>query len=230
MSPQIIIPEVGHHNKESKAFAYKDLSTVCIVPAIGNIQPKVVQAFRGIMSPMNQKFVMIMAEGMEVGAAYSLTLDQIFQHPELSKWKYLLTMETDNMPPADGLLKLLENMETYDAVGGLYFTKGHGGQPMCYGPPNVFPVTFAPFLPNPNTVQPCRGLGMGFTLFSMKMLRDKNLPRPLFETMQRKNRDGNMEGFTQDLKFFDNAGKLGYKFACDARVLVGHVDENGFVW
>ena len=30
--------------------------------------------------------------------------------------------------------------------------------------------------------------------------------------------------YTQDLKLFENAGKLGYKFACDSRVKVGHYD------
>lgn len=219
----------GFHNSQKKSYAYRDLSTVCIVPCIANIQPKVVQAYMGFMRPMNQKFYMHMVEGMEVGAAYSFGLEQVFAHPELGKWKYVLTLETDNLPPVDGLLKLYDSIEKYDAVGGLYFTKGEGGQPMCYGPPNVFPVNFVPFLPELNKVQPCRGLGMGFTLFKMSMLRDKKLPKPLFETVQ-KYENGSVQGYTQDLRFFENAGRLGYKFACDSRVLVGHIDQTGMIW
>ena len=37
--------------------------------------------------------------------------------------------------------------------------------------------------------------------------------------------------YTQDLKFFESAGKLGYKFACDSRIKVGHYDyENDQMW
>jgi hypothetical protein len=56
----------------------------------------------------------------------------------------------------------------------------------------------------------------------MKMFKDKNLPRPLFETKQKYTPGVGVEAYTQDLKFFENAGKLGYRFACDSRVHVGH--------
>lgn len=231
--PQIIIPNLeGYHNSNSKESrdrlekgkTYQDLSTICIVPCVGAIPPKIVQAYRSLMTPMNQKFIMIMVENMEVGAAYSSTIETILNHPELSKWKYILTMETDNAPPPDGLLKLYENMDKYDAIGGLYWTKGHGGQPMCYGKPEIMPPNFIPFLPNTDEVAPCRGLGMGFTLFSMKMFKDKNIPKPFFETVQDYSPATGARAYTQDLKFFENAGKLRYKFACDTRVKVGHYD------
>lgn len=65
------------------------------------------------MTPMNQKFIMIMVENMEVGAAYSETIKMILDHPDLSQWKYILTLEHDNAPPPDGLLRLLLNMDKY---------------------------------------------------------------------------------------------------------------------
>tara|TARA_R110000868_G_scaffold368036_2_gene630982 strand:- start:144 stop:866 length:723 start_codon:yes stop_codon:yes gene_type:complete len=236
--PQIIVPNYeGYHNTNpntskriEKAKSYQDLSTICIVPCVGGIPPKIVQAWRGMMTPMNQKFTMIMVENMEVGAAYSETIEMILANPELSKWKYILTIEHDNAPPPDGLLKLYESMGEYDGVGGLYFTKGEGGQPMCYGRVTDFPINFIPFLPNPESVTPCKGIAMGFSLYKLEMFKDKRLPRPLFETKQAYTSSG-VEAYTQDLKFCENAGKLGYKFAVDSRVRVGHYDYGSdFMW
>jgi hypothetical protein len=237
--PQIIIPNLeGYHNSNpdtsarlSKSKSYQDLSTICIVPCVGGIPPKIVQSWNGLMKPMNQKFIMIMVENMEVGAAYSHTIETILANPELSKWKYILTLEHDNAPAPDGLLKLYENMDKYDGIGGLYFTKGEGGQPMCYGRPNQFPMNFIPFLPEPETITPCRGIAMGFSLFKIEMFKDKRLPRPLFETKQEYTPGHGAQAYTQDLKFCEEAGKLGYKFAVDSRVKVGHYSySDDFMW
>jgi hypothetical protein len=237
IKPQIVVhSHEGYHNQNdykvnAKRNAYKDLSTICIVPTRGTVPAKVVQSWMGLMSPMNQKFIRMFAIGMEVGAAYSQTIEQILMHPDLSNWKYILTLEEDNCPPPDGLLKLYENMHKYDAIGGLYWTKGVEGKPMCYGRPDVFPVNFAPFMPEPDTVTRCNGLGMGFTLFKMEMFKNKKLPKPLFETVQRYVPGQGASAYTQDLKFFEEAGKLGYKFACDSRVKVGHYDvQNDQMW
>lgn len=228
--PTIIVSEdTGFHNSSSETVkrleaskSYQDLSTICIVPCLKSIPARVVQNWLSLASPMNQKFIRIFAYNMEVGTSYSETIDMILNNEELKNWKYILTLEHDNMPPADGLLKLYENMDKYDAIGGIYFTKGAGGQPMSYGNPSVFPINFIPFLPPPDSVTRCNGLGMGFTLFKLEMLKDKRLPRPLFQTTM---------SYTQDLKFFEAAGRLGYKFACDSRVKVGHYDlENDIVW
>ena len=237
VKPQIVIQSYeGFHNQVKyeenlKKNAYRDLSTVCIVPTRGSVTAKVVQSWMALMSPMNQKFARIFAIGMEVGAAYSSTIEQILQHPELSTWKYILTLEEDNCPPPDGLLKLYEHMDKYDVIGGLYWTKGVDGKPMCYGRPDVFPVSFAPFMPDPDTITKCNGLGMGFTLFKTEIFKNKKLPKPFFETVQTYNAAEGVKNYTQDLKFFENAGKLGYRFACDSRVKVGHYDfANDNMW
>lgn len=235
--PQIIMHGIeGYHNSVSdsenlKRNAYKDLSTICIVPTRGTVPAKVVQSWMGLMPAMNQKFIRTFAIGMEVGAAYSTTIEQILDHPELSTWKYILTLEEDNCPPPDGLLRLYENMDKYDAIGGLYWTKGVEGKPMCYGKHDVFPVNFAPFMPDPDTITRCNGLGMGFTLFKLDIFKNKKLPKPFFETHQSYTPGVGAASYTQDLKFFENAGRLGYKFACDSRVKVGHYDfENDQMW
>lgn len=240
MKPQIVFENYqGLHNNNLDASAsrleqyksYRDLSTICIIPTRGMISAKVVQNWWGLMPPMNQKFIRVFMIGMEVGEAYTAAIEQILANPELSKWKYILTVEEDNMPPPDGLLKLYESMDTYDVVGGLYWTKGEMGQPMIYGDPKSMPLTFIPQIPIPETVQECNGLGMGFNLFKMEIFKDPRVPKPFFKTLQEYTPGVGTRGYTQDLYFYENIHKLGYRVACDTRIKVGHYDvEHDIVW
>jgi len=223
---------IGKHNADLarsrdrliKGSTYKDLSTVCIVPTRGYIPAKVVQSWWGLMTPMNQKFLRIFVEKHEVGQAYNEGIETVLNNPELSKWKYIMTLEEDNCPPPDGLLKLYESMDKFDVVSGLYWTKGENGQPMIYGNPNVMPRDYVPQLPLIDAVQQCNGLGMGFNLFKMEIF--KKVPKPWFKTLQDYTPGQGARAMTQDLYFFDNAARYGYKFACDTRVKVGHWDQN----
>jgi hypothetical protein len=228
---------VGTHNMDLEASrdrliqgnTYKDMSTICIVPTRGMISAKVVQNWMGLMTPMNQKFTRIFISGMEVGQAYNAAVESILDNPELSKWKYVFTLEEDNLPPPDCLLKLLKHMDKYDAVGSLYWTKGEEGQPMIYGDPNVFPKNFIPRLPVPGALLECNGLGMGATLFSMEMF--KKMPKPWFKTVQQYTPGVGGSAYTQDLYFFEQAAKYGYRFACDCDCLTGHYDVvSDIVW
>ncbi len=235
MKPEIIISDYqGHHNNSDYANRlkeeqlYKDQSTICIVPTRGLIHFKVVQNWLGMMTPMNQKFIRIFIGGMEVGEAYSHAIDCILANDDLKNWKYVLTLEEDNMIPPDGLLKLIKNIGDYDAIGGLYWTKGEAGQPMCYGNPNEYPINFIPQIPVPDSITECNGLGMGFTLFKLDSLKKckEKFTGKLFETVQRFDYTKGGEAFTQDLYFFNEARKLGLRFACDATCKVGHYDAS----
>jgi hypothetical protein len=243
--PSIVTPDsgnAGYHNRdlaqvENRLFkgkTYKDLSTLCVMPIRDTfVHVRVMQAFNGLIKPMNQKFMPIFMSEMEVGDAYEQMVELVRTHADLKSWKYVLTFESDNLPPPDGLLKLYESIEAgpFDAVGSLYFTKGEGGQPMIYGNPKEMPKNFMPQIPVPDAVQPCNGLGMGFTLFRMKMLQDKSLPRPLFKTVQSYEPGKGTKMYTQDLFFFESAAKHGYRFASDNRVKTGHLDfATNMVW
>lgn len=239
MKPQIVIENYqGRHNTSPesrdriiKGSTYKDVSTICIVPTRGVIPAKVVQCWMGMMTPMNQRFLRVFMIGMEVGQAYNSAVEMILQNPELSKWQYILTLEEDNMPPPDGLLKLYENMDKFDVISGLYWTKGEGGQPMIYGDPKAIPLNFIPQIPQPETIQECNGLGMGFTLFKLSIFKDPRIPRPFFKTQQEYIPGQGVRCYTQDLYFFENIHRLGYRVAVDTRVKVGHYDlENDIVW
>jgi hypothetical protein len=93
----------------------------------------------------------------------------------------------------------------------------------CYGDPSTLPLNFIPQKPVSNTIQECNGLGMGFTLFKMDIFKDPKLRRPWFKTHQGYDpQSGGASAYTQDLYFFENIRKNGYKVASDNRVLVGH--------
>lgn len=226
----------GFHNQDLEASAerlkkgkqYRDLSTICVVPTRGQIHYRVVQNWMGLMMPMNNAFMRIFIAGMEVGDAYNSAVEMILANEDLAKFKYLLTLEEDNMPPPDGLLKLYEAIDGYAAVGGLYWTKGEGGQPMIYGDP-VGVLSFQPQVVKPDTLQECNGLGMGFTLFDMDVFR--KIEPPWFKTVQEYDPQTGAHSGTQDLYFFAKARKAGYKVACDNRVKVGHFDHHtNMVW
>ena len=230
--------DVGIHNGQIgdsvarliRGNTYKDLSTIWITPTRGSLKPRVVASWMTLMRPMNQPFVgPLFIEEDEVGVAYQKAFDMILDHPDLAKWKYVLTCEDDNLPPSDGLMKLYESIEKeYDCVAGLYWTKGEAGQPMIYGDVSVMPRNFVPQVPKLDTLQPCNGLGMGFNLWRLDSFRSKlkDMPKPWFKTVQQKDAQ-----FTQDLWFYNEAAKYGFRVACDTRVKVGHLDrETGIVW
>lgn len=238
MQPQIVVENLqGFHNTspetQDRLFTgstYKDRSTICVVPTRGMISAKVTQCWMGMINPMNQKFTRIFMIGMEVGEAYCAAIEAILANPELSKWKYVLTLEEDNLPPQDGLLKLFENIDNYDALGGLYWTKGEGGQPMIYGEGKEGDLHFRP-QPPIKDVQECDGLGMGFTLFKLDIFKDPRIEKPWFKTCQEWDPQKGSKVYTQDLYFFEKVRKLGYRVACDTRVKVGHYDVNAdIVW
>lgn len=237
--PTIIIGgELGFHNSDlekaqkrlREGRQYEDLSTICVVPTRGVISARVVENWMGLLTPMNNAFVRLFVSGMEVGDAYNSAVETILGHPQLQNFKYLLTLEEDNLPPPDGLLKLHESIGEFAAVGGLYWTKGEGGQPMQYGDPKSI-LSFQPQVPKPESLNECNGLGMGFTLFRLEVFKDKKIPKPWFKTVQQWDPQTGAQVGTQDLYFFGNARKAGYRVACDTRVRVGHLDvESGIVW
>lgn len=236
--PQLTIQDFGGRHSANmeatrarliKGGSWKKQRIIVVMPAGETIPVKCAMALWNLVFPPNNGFYRFLAEGLEVGDAYSTAIEQILGNPELSKWEYVLTVEHDNYPPPDGVLKLLVAMDEHpelDAIGGLYFTKGEGGVAQIWGDPNDPVLNYRPQVPQLETVQECCGLGMGFTLFRLKMFKDSALPRPLFVTHKSATGAG-----TQDLMFWNNARPLGYRCAVDTRVKVGHMDaQTGEIW
>lgn len=240
MQPQIISSyDAGKHNADlnqtisrlTQEGAYKDQSTIIIIPAYGQVPTKAVASWLSMYSPPNQKIVRLFAVGMEVGEAYSRCIESILAHPDLSTFKYILTLEHDNIPPSDGFVQLLKRMEEnpqYSCIGGLYFTKGVGGVPQIWGDPNNHPINFRPQRPDPNGgLVECNGTGMGFNLWRLDMFKDEKLRKPWFKTCA----DAQNGCYTQDLYAWTDFKKHGYRAAIDCSVKVGHYDlSNDQVW
>lgn len=234
MKPQIVVPDYGKHNEAENTLerlaregAYKDLSCVVLIPAFGQVPTKVVASWWNMYFPPNQKVYKIFAVGMEVGEAFSSSIEHILQDATLGKCKYLVTMEHDNVAPPDGVVRLLQSMEAHpelDCIGGLYFTKGEGGVPQIWGDPKDPVLNYRPQLPDPNGgIVECCGTGMGFNVWRMDMFRDPDLRKPWFKTTA-----SNTEGCqTQDLYFWSDAKKNGYRCGIDCSVKVGHYDYEG---
>jgi hypothetical protein len=178
--------------------------------------------------PPNNGLVRILAQGLEVGDAYSRAIEQILAHPDLSTWEYVLTIEHDNCPPGDGVVKLMERMDAHPelaCIGGLYFTKGEGGCAQIWGDIKDPLVNYRPQPPDPKGgLVECYGTGMGFNLWRLSMFKDSRLKKPWFETYDGK--DGKGVG-TQDLTFWSDARKYGYRCGIHCSVKVGHYDYKG---
>lgn len=240
MKPQLLIQNLhtaGIHNGDpgrtrsrlDKSKSWKKQRIIALLPTADMIAAKVALSHWNLAFPPNNAVARLLAIGMEVGAAYSTAIEQIMGHPELCTWEYLLTIESDNMPPSDGILRLLEQMEAhpeFDCIGGLYFTKGEGGCAQIWGDPKDPVLNFRPQLPDPRGgLVECCGTGMGFNLWRLKMFVDKKLRRPWFVTQTK---DGVA---TQDLYAWQDFRKHGYRCAVDCSVKVGHYDAaRDIVW
>lgn len=195
-----------------------------IIPAFGSIPTKAVASWMSLYNPPNAKFVRLFAVGMEVGEAFSSCIESILANPELSKYKYLLTLEHDNLPPPDGIVKLLMQMEAhpeYACIGGGYFTKGPNGVFQAWGDRKDPVLNFRPQRPDPEGgLVECWGTGMGFNAWRLDMFKDERLRKPWFKTETANGVS------TQDLYFWSDASKY-YKCAIDCSIKVGHYDLDG---
>lgn len=237
MTAQLTIQDMGGvHNADPdgtrarlmRGGSYKRQRIIVVIPAIAPLPPKVYLSHCNLAFPPNNGVARILAEGMEVGNGYSQAIVNILNHPELSKWEYVLTIETDNMPPGDGVIRLVEEMEQHpeiSAISGTYFTKGYGGVCQRWGDVNDPVVNFRPQLPpDPGELGECCGIGMGFALWRLSMFHDTRLRRPWFKTLNGTNGEGVC---TQDLFFWGDARKYGYRCAVSGDVKVGHYDFEG---
>lgn len=136
----------------------------------------------------------------------------------------------DVIPPMDGLLKLYEYIGNYDVIQGCYFNKGEGANCHIYGNPQEHPKNYVPQIPIPDTVMEANGLGMGFNLFKMDCFTRMSGP-VWFKTQQEYIPNVGARVSTQDIYFYDNGAKLGFKYACTTHVKCGHLDTNtNIIW
>ncbi len=121
----------------------------------------------------------------------------------------------------------MDKHKKFDAISATYFTKGRGGVFQGWGNPFETPLNFKPQLPIPNVpgtnLVEVNGIGMGFAIFRTKMFKDKKLRRPWFKTVA-----SVAEGTgSQDLFFWGDAKRHGYRCAVTLDVRSGHYDHEG---
>lgn len=201
---------------------------IVILPSSDLIPAKVALAHWAMAFPPNQAVHRMLALGCEVGAAYSQAIAEIIAHPDLSQWEFILTIEADNCPPPDGVVRLMKQMHAHPelaCIGGLYWCKGYDSlAPHIWGDIKDPVVNYRPQPPMPGQLVECYGTSMGFNLWRTSLFRDERLARPWFKTLD--GSEGKGIG-TQDLAFWNDARKYGYRCAVDCSVLVGHYDHAG---
>ena len=216
--------------------SWKKQRIIVILPAGDTMSSKVAMAHWHLGFPPNQPVHRMLSLGQEVGEAYSNAIQSILDHPDLSQWEYVLTIESDNVPPSDGVTRLIRQMEQhpeYACIGGLYWCKGPEGCAHIWGDPKDPVLNFRPQIPRANELVECCGTSMGFNLWRLSMFKDEKLRKPWFKTLD--GSEGTGIG-TQDLYAWSDFRKHGYRCAVDCGVLVGHHDLEGkfgvkdFVW
>lgn len=228
---QIVSYDFGHHNAKlargevMQGNSWKKQRIIKIVPSDRYIAAKVALSHENLIFPPNQGVYKMLVVGCEVGDAYSGAIENILAHPDLSQWEFILTVESDNAPPPDGVLQLLRRMDAhpeFSVISGGYWCKGPGGCFHGWGDITDPVVNYRPISPRQGEMTEVYGTSMGFALWRLEMFKDKRLPKPLFQTKASVNGVG-----TQDLAFAAEARKLGYRFAVDAACMVGHYDLEG---
>jgi len=237
MKPELVSYSFGRHNewmelstrRVADSAMWKKQRVVVILPASSMMSTKVALSHWNLIFPPNNAVTRVLAVGQEVGEAYCNAIQAVLDHPDLSQWEYILTVEHDNTPPPDGVVKLIQRMDEnphLSVISGLYWTKGEGGVPQIWGDPSDPILNFRPLPPKAGELVECCGTGMGFVLWRLSMFKDERLRKPWFKTT------AGAEGVgTQDLFFWGDARKHGHRCAVDCSVLVGHFDHvNDICW
>jgi hypothetical protein len=173
-------------------------------------------------------------------------------HPEYASvilsTRFILTTEHDNILPTNTITGLMASIYTcpdcggeitdtenwncaeghhgYDAVSGLYFTKGIPPRPMAYGNPANGPDDFKPqavkeAVEEKRTIE-VNGIAQGCAIWRKAMVT--KVSKPWFATLERDNMQG-IGGATQDLFFCRKAkAEVGARFGVACNVRVGHVN------
>ena len=214
LSTIIILPTRGTTEEKKKLICKKcKTENEYLSCTINGMSPIFVEAWKRLIKPMNVPILEMVVSGMEVGAAYSQAIENILANPVLNKFKYILTVEDDNiipfMPNTQGpLMMLYDDMDKFklDVAGGLYWTKGNPSMPLLYGDPRekreaaagMFKVRFPAKKQKPRRsgklnddgsdwtdgeIVLCNGSGMGLTLFKLDMFKDSRIEKPWFETI-----------------------------------------------
>jgi len=229
------------------------------IPTTGSVRIEWVQGRYGQCIPCNwshAESIIASEQWSPVGYDVANARNLIIQHAVTHNFEWLFFIDHDVILPPDTFLKINEYIlsEEYPVVSGLYYTRSHPAEPLCYrGRGNSFYGKF--------TVGDKFGVdghGMGCTLISVKLLRAmyKDAPeyvingkekcRQVMETPAFSIKDPETGGYrnfggTEDLswcdrviegKYLKKAGwpelqKKKYPFWMDTSLFCLHIDPSG---
>ena len=176
---------------------------------------------------------------------------KVYAHAEyvslIQSTRFVWTTEHDNIQPTNAITGLMSAIYTcpdcgeeiededawtcpnghhgYDAVSGLYFTKGVPPCPMAYGDPKNGPDDFRPravkdAVKEKRTIE-VNGIAMGGAIWRKDLFR--KVSYPWFQTIDKDNMNGTGGG-TQDLVFCRKAKEeAGARFGVNCAVKIGHI-------
>lgn len=219
--------------------SYQDKSIVCIIPTRGSIDVQVVDSWFKLITPINNKFTKLFMANGELAEAYNTGVLMALNNPQLSKSRFLLTMEDDNIPPPEGILKLIDSFlehekagDKYWAISGVYWTKPSRDciehAPIAWGcieDENTEWNMKVPPLKEDGSVTHCCLIPQGFTLYDLDLFR--KIEYPWFKVVEHHPENFgivNEQPATQDSYFFKKVWDAGYKVGVRADVKVGHLD------
>jgi hypothetical protein len=172
--------------------AFHDRRIFVVCPTRNKLDPEVQESWNDLLWPQNAVHHLKFAKGWEVGQAYDTLVKVIRDSKDYGEFPYILTIEDDNLPPRDGVEKLLQVMESgpWDAVAGLYHTKDPRRTPLVLGDVEGYKKTgrqdFSPIdvskIPQGQRTVEVLAVPMGFTLWRMSFFRD--VPEPWYLTTQ----------------------------------------------
>lgn len=196
---------------------YRDRSHAIITPSRGVIHAEVYGAHLDMRQvPGSIKSIRIVVTGDEVGVAYNRAIRTVLDYKE--KFRYLIFLEDDMLPPVDGFERLLASIEAHPemaGISGLYYTKEEPKVPLVLGFPDQPQDATVRGFKHGDFVE-CNIVPQGFGIFRTDMYRD--LPFPWYVS------GGVHRNDTQDVAFCRKARAKGYRFAVDTSIPCGHLD------
>lgn len=151
---------------------------------------------------------------------------------EESDGDYLLFIDTDVIPPTDGIMKLWEKKDEFDIVSGLYFKKGEGHPPVAYDDTkNEDGVDKWHILPkwDGKSCIPVEAVGLGFCLIPKKVFQALSIPYFKFELGDTVGYNEVYQPMGEDMYFCKKVRELGMTIGCHTGVQCYHIRDDAIV-
>lgn len=208
-------PELEHVKEVEKKYLEIGDAKVLIVVATREKAPQL-EVLEKLEIPSGVQVKLHNVYGVSVHEAYNIAVKTAKE----DKADFMLTVEDDTFPPADGFVKMmklfLKNRDKKIIIGGWYPKKTESKE----GTPIVVVEGKRQALIPDGEIHEVYTIPMGFTLFPTKVFLDTE--EPYFVTTQH---------LTQDSFFSQKARDAGYKLLVDTSIRCKHVDvETGRVF